>query len=47
MVNVSEIVVLLRHILVFAEKERVLGKEKGRTNLGERKSVETYRNCKN
>ena len=29
------------------EKERVLGKEEGRINLGGRNRVETYRNCEN
>jgi len=29
------------------EKEKVLGKEEGRTNLGERESVETYHKYKN
>jgi len=29
------------------KKERVLGKEEGRTNLAKRESVEIYHKCKN
>ena len=32
---------------MYAGKKKVLGEEEGKTNLGGKKSVETYCNCKN
>jgi len=32
---------------VYARKERILRGEEGKTNLGERENIETYRKCKN
>jgi len=43
----SEIIVLRGQVWLYTEKDRVLGEEEGRTNLGEKESVETYRKCKN
>ena len=45
MVNESEIIVTVINLGV-CKKKRVLGEEERRTNLGGRKSVETYHKCK-
>jgi len=45
MVNESEIVVLPKQFWMYAEKEKVLGEEEGRTNLGGRENVKAYRKC--